>query len=224
MYEKNNLPLKNLKLLKADMEAKGWIIDRFRFEYENIQYVVLVKLYTRAEEKNRYALLKLDFLKGGSLDDHLEVPANVKGLLTAPDSDVTVKVLRTFFNIEYGEDLGDKLAHFTVLLGKNIPDHYIEKSSTDDDIKIILKVLAKSDSEDPNKIFCYKIPRNPPRKDGSPGMRSEYNDNKTRLLRLKLYEILGHDWSISFCYSDDPSEECGDTAIIMRWSRDNKST
>lgn len=224
MYRKNNLPLGNLKLLKADMETKGWIIDRFRFEYENTQYVVLVKLYTKEEEKPQFALLKLDFLKGGILDDHLEVPANAKRLLTAPDSNVSVKALRMFFNIVYGKDLGDKLAYFTALLGKRIPAHYIEKCSADDDVKIILKVLAKSDSEDPNKIFCYKIRRNPPRKDGSPGIRSEYNDNKTRLLRPKLYEKLGRDWSISFCYSDDSSEECSDTTIIERWSRDNKST
>lgn len=224
MSRNYNLPLENLKLLKADMESKGWFIDRFRFEYENTQYVVLVKLYTRTEVRNRYALLKLDFLREGSLDDHLEIPANAKRLLTAPDSNVSVKALRMFFDIEYGKDLGDKLAHFTVLLGKRIPDHYIEKCSADDDVKILLKVLAKSDSEDPNKFFCYKIRRNPPRKDGSPGMRSEYNDNKTRLLRSKLYKKLGCDWSISFCYSDKASEECSDTTIIERWSKDNKST
>lgn len=37
--------LEHLKLLRTDMEAKGWTISSFIFVYKNIKYVVLVKLF-----------------------------------------------------------------------------------------------------------------------------------------------------------------------------------
>ena len=49
--------------------------------------------------------------------------------------------------------------------------------------------------------------------------RSVYNDNKTRLLRGPLYQKLGKDPTISFCYSNDPEKELSDEQIITNWSK-----
>ncbi|WP_240308626.1 DUF6037 family protein [Vibrio cholerae] len=73
----------NFKLLKSDMEEKGWVIEAFSFNYKNVDYVVLVKLYQAHEVKvNQYALLKVEFLKANDIDDNLIVEANVRELFT----------------------------------------------------------------------------------------------------------------------------------------------
>ncbi|TON79336.1 DUF6037 family protein, partial [Vibrio parahaemolyticus] len=73
-------------------------IEAFPFEYKNIDYVVLVKLYQEHEVKlNRYALLKVEFLKANDIDDNLEVEANVRELLT------DARTLREYFGIEWAE-------------------------------------------------------------------------------------------------------------------------
>ena len=78
--------------------------------------------------------------------------------------------------------------------------------------------LSHYDKEDANKIYCYKVIRNPKREDGTNGRRSSFNDNKTRLLIPRLYEKLKDDPSISFCYSDDPTMEKSDEEIISNLS------
>lgn len=79
--------------------------------------------------------------------------------------------------------------------------------------------LSNSDAEKPNKIYCYKVRRNPNRLDGEPGQRSIFNDNKTRLLRPELYQKLYRDNTLSFCYSDDPQDEKSDEDIITNWTK-----
>ena len=47
--------------------------------------------------------------------------------------------------------------------------------------------------------------------------RSAYNDRKTQILRNSLYQKLGKDDTISFCYSDDPEMDYPDEVIIANW-------
>lgn len=48
----------NLKILKSDMEEKGWVMDSFLFRYKNINYIVLVKLYAEDEKKTEICTAK----------------------------------------------------------------------------------------------------------------------------------------------------------------------
>lgn len=57
----------------------------------------------------------------------------------------------------------------------------------------MIQSLSKSDSEDPSKIYCNKVRRNP-----NNGHRSEFNADKTKLLRPSLYTYFSNDESISF--------------------------
>ena len=79
--------------------------------------------------------------------------------------------------------------------------------------------LSNSDGENPNKIYCYKVKRNPKKLDGTLGRRSPYNDNKTRILRPILYERLRNETNLSFCYSENPDEGKSDEIIIYNWTR-----
>ena len=97
------------------MKEKGWTIDSFRFLFKEVNYIVLVILYSPGEEKG-YALVKLDFLHPDNFKHHLLVPANSRRLICdAMD-------LRIFFRIppDY-EHLGNALRTLTKQLGYCTP-------------------------------------------------------------------------------------------------------
>lgn len=208
----SELALANLKLLKKDMEVKGWVIDSFIFRFKKVDYIVLVKLYSKNEKKDKYALVKLEFLRKNDIDDNLEVPANSKKLMA------DAKTIREYFKIEYCEPLGDILVALTVHLGKFIPTE-VSQNKDKNLRKIMVDSLSKSDSEDIDKVYCYMVKRNKVKKDKTLGQRSTFNDNKTRLSRARLYQKLGGDTNLSFCYSKDPLEEKNDEEIISNWAQ-----
>lgn len=200
--------LENLRQLKEDMRNKGWTICSFLFKYKKIEYIVLVKRFVGTEKRiDKYALVKLHFMKANNLSDELQVEANVKKLIVDP------KKLREYFGIEYRENLGNILQQFTENLGRVIPTKMSENSSKMEKSAMV-RSLSKSDSEDPNKIYCNKVRRN---RDG--GQRSEFNSDKTRLLRQMLFREFCNDKSISFCYYADKEMENDDATIIRNFSK-----
>ena len=200
--------LENLRQLKEDMRNKGWTICSFLFKYKKIEYIVLVKRFVGTEKRiDKYALVKLHFMIANNLSDELQVEANVKKLIVDP------KKLREYFGIEYRENLGNILQQFTENLGRVIPTKMSENSSKMEKSAMV-RSLSKSDSEDPNKIYCNKVRRN---RDG--GQRSEFNSDKTRLLRPMLFREFCNDKSISFCYYADKEMENDDATIIRNFSK-----
>lgn len=53
----------------------------------------------------------------------------------------------------------------------------VSEQVSDSERTAMVTSLSKSDAEDPNKIYCNKVRRNP---DG--GQRSKFNEDKTKLL------------------------------------------
>ena len=104
----------NFRLLKADMIEKGWVIEAFPFNYKSCDYIVLAKLYEDGEKKPKYALMKVEILKSDNINERLVSPVNANGFL------IDVKQLREFFNIEYGENLGELLNQFNEYLARGI--------------------------------------------------------------------------------------------------------
>lgn len=200
--------LENLKQLKNDMQSKGWTICSFMFYYKEIEYIVLVKRFVGTEKRiDSYALVKLHFMKANNLLDELQVEANTQRLIIKP------KTLREYFGIEYTENLGDILHQFTENLGKVIPTN-MPANFSEPEKKAMVRSLSLSDSEDPNKIYCNKVRRNP---DGE--QRSEFNSDKTKLLRPSLFRKFCNDKSISFCYYADKSMENDDATIMRNFSK-----
>lgn len=78
----------------------------------------------------------------------------------------------------------------------------------------MVRSLSKSDSEDPNKIYCNKVKRN-----AEGGQRSPFNADKTKLLRSSLFEHFRNEANVSFCYYDDPTMERDDTIILHNFSK-----
>ncbi|HHH0189672.1 TPA: DUF6037 family protein [Yersinia enterocolitica] len=196
----------SFKLLKADMAASGWVIEAFPFNYKNRDYIVLAKLYEDGEKKPKYALMKVEILKSKKINERLVSAVNANGFM------IEAKLLRAFFDIEYGENLGDLLSQFNECFAHFIPTHVtLDKIPHIEEAMVIS--LSKSDSQDPNKRFCYGVMRN---SDGR--QRTPFNDNKTRLLRPTLYPEFSSDLSISFCYSTDANDHKSDAVIIQNFS------
>lgn len=209
-------PLQNLHLLKADMEKNGWMIDSFKFRYKKINYIVLVVLFSPDEPKEKYALVQLDFLNAANFNHHLLVSANAGGIMLSAEE------LRMFFGIRYAENLGDILQQFTELLGFHVPEK-VSASKTKIEKQAIVHKMAQAGCEEPDKIYCYTVKRNPIIIDAKTGekkqaKRTPENDSKTKMLRRTLYDRLGKDKSISFCYSDDPAISRTDEDIISSWT------
>jgi|TARA_R110002033_G_scaffold87544_3_gene137603 hypothetical protein len=196
----------NFKLLKMDMIDKGWVIEAFPFNYKNCDYIVLSKLYQDGEKKDKYALMKVDILESNNIDNRITVPVNTSGFL------IKAQLLRKFFNIDYAENLGDILSQFNEYFAYFIPTH-VNLGKPQELIDVMIGSLSKSDSEDPNKLYCHNVRRNP---EGQ--KRTPFNDNKTRLLRSTLYETFKSDPSISFCYSTDINHEETDVKIIAKFT------
>lgn len=202
--------LENLKALREDMQKKGWTISSFLFVYKHIEYIVLVKRFVGDEKKaNTYAMVKLHFLKSNNLDDDLIVEANTHCLI------VDAKTLREYFGIEYNDNLGDVLNQFTNRLGSFIPDH-VRDDITNRERKAMVRSLSISDSEDPNKIYCSHVKRNT-----NGEHRSEYNSDKTKLLRPSLFNFFCDDNTISFCYFAEPSKEKDDSTILENFAKNH---
>ncbi|WP_341908386.1 DUF6037 family protein [Fluviicola taffensis] len=201
----------NFRLLKESMQNEGWIIDAFAFQYKTTNYIVLVKLYMENENRPKYALLKTEFLKESNFANRLIVPVNINGFM------IETKILRNFFAIEYSENLGNILQQFNEYFSKFIPVE-VNISKPDSLIQPMLNSLSKSDSEDPEKRYCFKVKRNPKGE-----LRTVYNDNKTKILRTKLYETFEKEKTISFCYSKDILTEKTDEEILLNFSKRENS-
>lgn len=135
--------------------------------------------------------------------------AKVNGLL------IDAKTLRTYFGIKYSEYLGDVLAQFADRLNDFIPAK-VPKSYFNDQKKAMIASLSKSDSEDPNKIYCFAVKRV-----AKGSKRSEFNGNKAHLLRSSLFEKYKDDDSISFWFSNNKEVERTDSEIMQSFSKNH---
>lgn len=200
--------LSNLKLLNDDMKNKGWIITSFTFRYKTVNYIVLVNRFLSEEKReNKYSLVKLEFMKENDLVDSLLVEANSKQIF------VDAKIFRKYFGIAYVPNLGDIFKQFYGIFGKSIPST-IKIVNTDFEKTAMVKSLSISDSEDPTKIYCTNVRRNP---EGQ--KRSVFNSDKTKILRPRLYEYFKDEESISFCYSNDECKNNDDATILKNFSK-----
>lgn len=146
-------------------------------------------------------------MKENNLEDSLLVEANSNQIF------VDAKIFREYFGIAYVPNLGDIFKQFYGIFGKSIPS-IIKIVNTDFEKAAMVKSLSISDSEDPTKIYCTNVRRNP---EGQ--KRSVFNSDKTKILRPRLYEYFKDEESISFCYSNDECKNNDDPTILKNFSK-----
>ncbi len=202
-------PLANLRPLRDEMAARGWVITCFPFRYKNKDYFVLPQRYVPEDTVPKYQLMELTFVDRTNPARTLTAPANSSGI------DIGAKALREYFGIEWAPNLGDLLAQFAEVLGRSISGS-LPVTLSAEERTAAMRQLDKS-SEDPGKLYCQGTRRNPLRVDGTQGRRSDFNSQKTELLRPELFARLRHDSNISFRYSDNPDDEQTDDQILARF-------
>ncbi|WP_269667549.1 DUF6037 family protein [Bacillus cereus] len=94
----------------------------------------------------------------------------------------------------------------------------VNTEKTPDQKVAMVESLSTSDKDDPNKIYCYSVQRNPEKQSGGYGERSPYNDNKARLLRPALYEKFKNEIHVSFKFSANPKKHEEDDTILYNWA------
>jgi hypothetical protein len=196
----------NFKLLRADMIENGWVIEAFPFNYKSNNYTILAKLYQQNDHRPKYALLETEILRSDNIDKSLIIPVNSNGFMT------DARTLREFFDIDYSPNIGDILHQFNEYFSRFIPTQ-VNPNKSESLKSSMIYSLSRSDSEDPNKIYCFTIRRN-----HNNGRRTPFNDNKSRLLRPSLYSKFKEEPTISFCYSINYKDEKSDEEIIKSFS------
>lgn len=210
--------LENLRLYKDDLIRLGWTMGLFDFTYNKHDYFVAVIRYQKNEHKPQYALVKLRFIRKTNLQDAYCTWAN-----TVKIEIKDIKKFREFFHIQYAQNIGNILTQFTEYFGSKIPTK-VKLNTEERDV--LIKLLSISDSEDPDKKYCFALRRNPI-VNGKQTQRSAYNDQKARMLKPQLYDILFRDsneTTISFCFSADPADELDDKSILTNFAKKGKKT
>lgn len=204
-------PLTNLRALRDEMAQRGWVVACFRFTFNHRSYFVLPQRYVPPKVAPEYQLMELTFADRDDLARTLTAPANSNKI------DVGAQHIREYFRITWARNLGDLLSQFYAAHGHATPMHLPAALSAEEQ-GVIVRQLDRSSSEDPGKLYCYAVHRNPVRADGTPGQRSLYNSQKTDLLRSDLFARLQHDCNVSFRYSADPADERTDEQILARFA------
>lgn len=195
----------SFRLLKEDMEENGWVIDAFPFKYKKYNYIVLAKLYQDNEARPQFALMKAKIMREDDANISITIPVNVNGFI------IGAKELREFFGIEYASNVGEILKQFNEQFARFIPTR-VELNKPDRLKNPMVNDLSSSDSESPNKLYCFAVRRN-----GGNRNRTPFNDNKTRLLRPDLYSHFCDDRTISFCYSSESEKAETDEEILSKF-------
>lgn len=192
------------------MRERGWAVTCFPFSYVGRDYFVFVHRYVPQSSAPQYALVELCFADRLDLARCWTAPANSSGLMI--DS-AGLTEFRRFFGIAYVPNLGDLRHQFAAMLAPHVPDRLPEGLPAEQRSALVYR-LDVSDGEDPSKVFCTHVRRNPALADGSPGRRSSFNSQKTDLLRPALYELLRDEHNLSFCYSSEAHKERTDQEIL----------
>lgn len=201
------LRYKNLKLLLKDMEEKGWLIDSFPFQYNEVNTVVILKRYKDGERKpNKYAKAKLEFIQRENI--HNSINAYIDFYEVHFES---VSQFVNFFHIENKNAGRNLFLDFSVHFAPFIPKEKV----IDKDDSLEQKLLGgRSEGNNPNAVYCFDVRRNGTKADGEPNERSIENSNKAAVLRPELYKLYKDDLNLSFFFSENEGDELSDEIIM----------
>ena len=113
-----NIRFNNLPKLLNSMRKKGWVIDSFLFNYNNYQYIVILKTYIEAERKpSKFAQVKLEFIKADEIATSIYAYADFYDVHFH-----TAKEFCDFFNID-NQGIGrDIFNDFSNIFARFIPE------------------------------------------------------------------------------------------------------
>ena len=194
------LAMPHIKELLKSMRDKDWYITAFPFSFREKNYVVVFEDLRELGLGTQYYAVNLTFL---DKDNPLHVLETYANSYSFQVNDIE---LRTFFGIKNSN--GNFLWNLYHAFNLAVPPSFTAISK--EYKNIVLKTISKRDNDE--GFCCFAVRRNGKRKNGEEIFRSGKNTAKTKLLRPSLYDLLGNERKISFCYRAE--NELTDAEII----------
>ena len=198
------LAMPNIKLQLESLRKNDWYITAYPFVFYGHEYVVVFEDLREIDRGTKYFAVCLNFIDVNDETHRLETYVNSYKFSKSDEE------LIEFFGIEpQGFRNGNMIWQLYNALNEATPETYhpIEKHYIDDVTRII-------DRRENNEGFCcYMARHNGKDSHGEQIYRSAQNTAKTRLLRESLFDLLGSDETISFCYRQE--NELDDATIAM---------
>lgn len=119
-----------------------------------------------------------------------------------------------FFDVERGKGNRNLFVDFSEKFAQAIPK---QKSNVNNDKKLRNIQAIRCEADGTNAIYCCGVIRNGLKKDGTSKYRTPENDNKARTLVHTLYEKLGKDKTISFCFTEDCQKQKTEMEILVNF-------
>ena len=202
-------PMVNIRRLLNSLQINHWHITAFLFAYKAKNYIVLFEDIANLKLNETKYIVLLTFIDKADENRTLRVKANEN------EFKFNVKEFREYFGIEFTPNLGDIFKQFYQYFGNFVPE-VCEQNFDDDTKRLVVNKLSQNDKENSNNLCCYAARRNGIY-NGVQHHRTPFNSDKTRLLRNNLYNMLGRDDTISFCYRE--SDSLSDTEIYNQFAQ-----
>ena len=204
------LVLANIKNLLESIRENDWYITAFDFQFNGHDYLVVFEDLRELDRGIKYYAVMLTFIDRDDENRILRTYANSYDF-KASDEDI-----RDYFYMN-GNGYGNGIWNLYDRFNNQMPDHYIPL--TNQYRNTVLNII---DEREHNEGFCcYNARHNGKNANGEQINRSGKNTAKTRLLGENLFNILGNDKTISFCYRQN--DELSDAEIIANFARNNKN-
>ncbi len=202
-------PMANISILLNNLRANNWHITAFQFNYNNVQYIVLF------EDIKNLQLVAGEYIALLTFIDRLDGTRIFRTKANVFKFSAKAKDFREYFGIQYAPNLGDILRQFYAYFGQFIPEARIMQFDAETQLAIVNK-LSQNDHENINNLCCYAAKRNGVY-NGIQYHRTPFNSDKTKLLRENLFNMLGNDDTISFCYREE--NPLDDTEIYAQFAQ-----
>lgn len=200
------LALPNIKELLSDLRLNDWYITAYPFSFINREYVVVFEDLREINRGTKYFAVCLTFIDILDEKHRLETYVNSYGFQKSD------KEIMEFFGMKpSGKSGKSSLWQLYNELNKVTPTHYypIEARYKDTVVKVIDR------RENCEGFCCYMARHNGKDDNGKQIERSAKNTAKTRLLRPSLFQLLGKDKTISFCYRQEGEEDDATIALSL---------
>lgn len=198
---------KNLPKLLNNLEKNEWIIDVFDFVYKTVHYTVILKLYTKENDKpEEYAVASLEFFYENDLNHSIKAYIDFYEVHF-----FSQKEFCEFFDVKRTDANRNLFLDFSNAFAQFIPEkRNIRPTPAQNDI-----MKRRCEDKSPNAIYCYDVRRNGKKENGEQKYRTIENSNKAYLACPIAYEKIKDDKTFSFYFSENPSDEKDDAELLI---------
>lgn len=202
-------PMMNILALLNDLQKNHWHITAFKFKFKEVHYIVLF------EDIANLQLVAGEYVALLTFIDRLDGNRIFQTKANEFKFSAKAKEFREYFGIQYSPNLGDIFKQFYNLFGNAVPKFRVQNFDAETQLAVVNK-LSRNDHENINSLCCYAAKRNG-KYNGVQYHRTPFNSDKTKLLRSSLFNMLGNDDTISFCYREE--NPLDDTEIYAQFAQ-----